>query len=544
LRTLGEKHDYFFKIATQEHEFEQIHQLNYQTFSMEIPQHQRNEQEKLVDPFHDQNTYIICIKENKLIGMIAVRESRPFSLDRKIGVVEESLPITAYRLCEIRLLAVKKEFRNGRVFIGLAQFLAEYCLKKGYDAAVISGTVRELKLYRQMGFQPFASLTGTDEASFQPMYLTKTTFEESLAGRILQPVLSFLPGPVPLTEKVRESLRSSPISHRSYFFKEKMAHARKMLCELVNSQHVQILLGSGTLANDVIAAQLSLEKGTGIILENGEFGRRLVEQASRLGLHFHVLKKEWGHVFTKEEIVANLTDETSWIWAVHSETSTGVLNNLEVLKEISRENQLKLCLDCISSIGAVQLDLEDVFLASGVSGKALRAFTGLSFVFHHHKVSATSNLPKYLDLGIYMEQDSIPFSHSSNLLEPLLVALESVSENTYQKMKETHQYLKHYLTQLGFHLISIEEPSPIIITIELPNTISSSTIGELLFYHGYQLHFESEYLQKRNWIQIACIGDYEKADLEKMIKLLKHVVDYERMNTPDKINLTLYDQMW
>ena len=85
------KHEFFFKIATTPDEFEQIHRLNYQTFSEEIPQHQKNEEQKLVDAFHAENTYIICIKENEVIGMTAIRDNRPFSLDRKIGPVERSL---------------------------------------------------------------------------------------------------------------------------------------------------------------------------------------------------------------------------------------------------------------------------------------------------------------------------------------------------------------------------------------------------------------------------------------------------------------------
>ena len=42
---------------------------------------------------------------------------------------------------------------------------------------------------------------------------------------------------------------------------------------------------------------------------------------------------------------------------------------------------MKLCVDCISSIGAIPIDLKDVYFASGVSGKAMKSFTGLSFVF-------------------------------------------------------------------------------------------------------------------------------------------------------------------
>ena len=80
-----EKHEYFFKIATSADEFEQIHRLNYQTFSEEIPQHQKNAEQKLVDQFNSENTYIICIKDQEVVGMTAIRDNRPFSLDKKEG---------------------------------------------------------------------------------------------------------------------------------------------------------------------------------------------------------------------------------------------------------------------------------------------------------------------------------------------------------------------------------------------------------------------------------------------------------------------------
>ncbi len=77
-----------FKVATEEWEFEQIHELNYQTFVDEIPQHQGNEQGRLKDKFHQENTYVICISENRLLGMIALRDKRPLSLDAKLDELE------------------------------------------------------------------------------------------------------------------------------------------------------------------------------------------------------------------------------------------------------------------------------------------------------------------------------------------------------------------------------------------------------------------------------------------------------------------------
>ena len=72
------------KVATEAWEFEQIHRLNYQTFVEEIPQHPPNPEKKLVDKFHQENTYLICLYRLQVVGMVAVRDRRPFSLDAKL----------------------------------------------------------------------------------------------------------------------------------------------------------------------------------------------------------------------------------------------------------------------------------------------------------------------------------------------------------------------------------------------------------------------------------------------------------------------------
>jgi N-acyl amino acid synthase FeeM len=164
-----------FKIATESWEFEQIHQLNYRTFVEEIPQHHTNSNHQLVDKFHHENTYIICLDRSRVVGMLAVRDRRPFSLDSKLENLDTYLP-PKRRLCEIRLLAVDKKHRNGWVFWGLGKLLTEYCLQKGYDLALISGTPRQHKLYKHLGFVAFGPMVGTSEAPFQPMYLSFESF--------------------------------------------------------------------------------------------------------------------------------------------------------------------------------------------------------------------------------------------------------------------------------------------------------------------------------------------------------------------------------
>src|SRR5512137_3205760 len=140
-----------FKFASEDWEFEQIHRLNYKTFVEEIPQHQASPTHRLVDKFHAENTYLICLSGQKLAGMLAVRGNRPFSLDQKLANLDSYLP-AGRSICEIRLLAIEKKFRGAQVLQGILALLWRYGLQKGYDLAIISGTTRQLKLYLHLGF--------------------------------------------------------------------------------------------------------------------------------------------------------------------------------------------------------------------------------------------------------------------------------------------------------------------------------------------------------------------------------------------------------
>ena len=84
--------DLHYKIADQPIEFEAIHRLNYQTFVREIPQHPSNSERMLVDRFHEENVYAICMDGSDLVGMVAGRSTRPFSLDAKMDNVDSYLP--------------------------------------------------------------------------------------------------------------------------------------------------------------------------------------------------------------------------------------------------------------------------------------------------------------------------------------------------------------------------------------------------------------------------------------------------------------------
>jgi aspartate aminotransferase-like enzyme len=524
-----------FKTATEDWEFEQIHRLNYKTFVEEIPQHQVSASHRLVDKFHAENTYLVCLCGRKLVGMLAVRGNRPFSLDQKLENIDSYLP-AGRKICEIRLLAVEKKFRGAQVLQGILALLWQHGIEKGYDLAIISGTTRQIRLYQHLGFVPFGPGVGSGEAQFQPMYVTLETFESSAReflrsspSRAFQPsAVNFLPGPVAVRREVRRAFEQAPESHRAEAFIKDFHATRKILCELTGAKEVELLLGSGTLANDVVAGQLSLETGRGLILNHGEFGQRLVDHARRFNLAFDVLEAVWGEAFNLSSVHRQLERHPSpaWLWCTHCETSTGILNDLAGLKLLCSEFETRLCVDCISSIGTVPVDLRGVYLASCASGKGLRAYPGISMVFYNHQIEiGAQKLPRYLDLSYYVEQQGIPFTFSSNLLHALHASVRRVPwEKRFEDLRQLSTWLRGKLGELGFELIGAENPtSPAVVTIRLPEELNSVTIGGLMEESGYLLSYNSEYLRRKNWIQICLMGDCGKEKLVSLLNGLKRV---------------------
>ncbi|NLH15482.1 MAG: aminotransferase class V-fold PLP-dependent enzyme [Phycisphaerae bacterium] len=525
--------EYTFKVANEPWEIEQIHRLNYETFAEEIPQHQRNPERILIDKFHNENSYIICRNGTQVVAMLAVRGKRPFSLDNKLPDLDRYLP-PHKGLCEIRLLSVRKDCRRSRIVHGLLESTARFCIEHGFDLAVISGILQQQKLYEHMGFVPFGPVVGADGAKFQPMYLTTQAHAEtSISGydseeqipSVLANIVNLLPGPVEVTPRVKKALAECTISHRSDDFLRVHRQTRKRLCHLANAKHCEFFMGSGTLANDVIAGQLRREPGTGLILSNGEFGERLIRQARRAGAKYETLSLEWGKPFQPEAIEAKLANpDISWIWTVHCETSTGMLNDLAMLKSIARPRNLKLCLDCISSIGTVPVDLDGVYLASAVSGKCLRSYAGVSMVFYDHDLQPGDDcLPAYLDLYAYASNDGVPYTLCSNLVYALHASLEETDQP--QRLAQTQKvtgWLRREFRAMGLDLLIDDiDASPHVITICLDRRYKTVPLCDALKIRGFMLSYKSEYLVSRNWMQICLMSNPTLDRVESLPALLK-----------------------
>lgn len=501
---------YWCKIARTEKEFEAIARLNYQTFVEEIPQHEPDPTGMRVDPFHHENVYVIVLKDQELAGMIAFRATRPFSLDLKLGPVENLLPEDALqgKLCEVRLMAVDKAHRNGRVFYYLARALSDYAYENGYGAAVISGTVREQKLYNQLGFAPFADTVGTGDALFVPMVLTRERFDRSVAARFKQKRYSFYPGPVQNTAAIQQAFLERPISHRSYEFKVLLERVNKRLLQMSGANHVHLMVGTGTLANEAMIAQLSILGEKGLIVTNGAFGERLEKQAKRWGLSYDVNNYEWGASLDLVAIERALaTGAFGWLLLAHGETSTGMLNELDQLVEMGKKYKVKICADCVSSFGTLPFSLDGVYLATGVCGKAIGTMSGIAFVFTDEEIEISESLPTYLDIGL-RSKDAIPFTIPSQLVYSLESALNQYDHGArYDLLHNRMKLVEQEVEEHGIELLAAGHHYPMIFTWKESNY---PYLAEDARMSGFDLHYKSSYLQEKGLLQIACIQpDFE-----------------------------------
>ncbi|OAI40683.1 hypothetical protein AYO40_04540, partial [Planctomycetaceae bacterium SCGC AG-212-D15] len=525
-------------------EFEQIHQLNYRTFVSEIPQHDDPGDGRLVDKFHAKNAYFIVLVEGRVVGMVCGHDQPPFSVaDRLTDPGILTRPGT--RPLEVRLLAIEPDRRNSTVFFGLMWALYNYAMEQGYTHLFISGIEERLPLYRRLGLEPLGPAVGHGKASFVPMVLTVGRLPERVLRTKLQweshmtkvpaaePVC-LLPGPVAISAAVRDAFHQPPVYHRGPEFIERFAQVRRTLGDLVGGRQVALLNGSGTLGNEAVAALLAADKQCreGVMLVNGEFGERLARQALRFGLRPRVLNWPWGRPWDLKEVEGALAalPAGSWVWGVHQESSTGVLNDLPGLVRAARKFGARVCLDCISSLGAVPLDLEGVYLATGASGKSLGAFAGVAMVFADGAALTRVDLervPSYFDIPAALASRGPRYTFPSPTLAALETALEEYAtperaQAKYARYAELGQLARRRLRALGVEPLAADMcASPVVTTFATPGKESSEEFVARCASWGYAIGGQSGYLADRRLVQIATMGAIRREELAGFLDQLE-----------------------
>ena len=262
-----------------------------------------------------------------------------------------------------------------------------------------------------------------------------------------------IPGPTPVPERVLLAMGRHPIGHRSADFQKIVKRTTQQLQWLHQTKgDVLVITGSGTAAMEAGIINVLSKGDTVLCGDNGKFGERWVKLAKAYGLNVQVIQAEWGQPLDPDSFRAALEADTAKaikaVIITHSETSTGVINDLQTIASHVKAHGTALCIaDCVTSLGACNVPMEDwgIDVIGSGSQKGYMMPPGLAFVAMSDRAWEAckhSDLPKfYLDLAKYRKSahaNSNPFTPAINLYFALEAALEMMQAEGLEAIVQRH----------------------------------------------------------------------------------------------------------
>ena len=264
----------------------------------------------------------------------------------------------------------------------------------------------------------------------------------------------FTPGPTPVPPQVGLA-QVSMIHHRSPDFSvllERVLDGLKYVYQTRND--VLLFTSSGTGAMEGAIASCFSPGDKVIAFAGGKFGERLVEISQAFGLKVVAIEFEWGACADpadlKKALAAN--PDTRGVLLTQSETSTGVVNDVEAFGSIVAKTNALFMVDAISGLGAVDLKTDEWGIDLCVSGsqKALMIPPGLAFCAVSEKAwkaAETAKCPSYyFSFKAARKSQSktppeTPYTPAITLVQALDVAIGMIREEGLEAMFARHERL-------------------------------------------------------------------------------------------------------
>lgn len=313
-------------------------------------------------------------------------------------------------------------------------------------------------------------------------------------------LMLMIPGPTPVPEAALLAMAKHPMGHRSKEFDAIFAECTENLKWLHQTKSdVLSLTVSGTGAMEAGIINFLSAGDRVLVGTNGKFGERWAEVAEAYGLNVEIIKAEWGQPLDpenfREKLEADTDKQIKAVIITHSETSTGVLNDLETInRHVKAHGEALIMVDAVTSLGAANVPMDawgiDV-IASG-SQKAYMMPPGLGFVAVSPKAweaYKTAKLPRYyLDLGKYRKEaakNTTPFTPPVNMFFGLQVTLQMMKaeglENVFARHKRLMTTTRAAVTALGLPLFAADDcASPAITSVMPPAAVDAQKVRTLM----------------------------------------------------------------
>ncbi|MFC1860484.1 pyridoxal-phosphate-dependent aminotransferase family protein [Chloroflexota bacterium] len=350
-----------------------------------------------------------------------------------------------------------------------------------------------------------------------------------------------IPGPTPLPSEVLQTMSRQMINHRGPEFGQILVEVTDKLKRLFQTKNdVLLLTGSGTGGLEAAIVN-TLSPGDKVLsVSVGAFGERFTTIAEQFGAKVTPLRSEWGKAADANAVRQALQAEPKIkaVMVTHNETSTGVTNDLASISSVIKEFDRLLLVDAISSLGSINLPIDEWHLDVTVTGsqKGWMAPPGLAMISISPKAwqaHAKAKMPRfYWDFAkakSYLEIKQTPWTPAVTTIFALSVALEMMLKEGLPNIIARHARVakatRDGAKSLGLSLFADENyASNTVTAIAASNGLDTKKMLQIL-REEYQIVLSGGQ-QKLNGkiFRIGHLGWVTEDDIKKVVSALKVVL--------------------
>lgn len=348
------------------------------------------------------------------------------------------------------------------------------------------------------------------------------------------------PGPTQIPPEVLLAAARPIIHHRTAEYSELFARVIEGLKYVFQTKNdVLFFASSGTGAMESAVVNLGSPGDRVLVCSSGKFGERWQQLAETYGLEVELLSYEYGQPVDPADIAAALKADASYkaVFVTHSETSTGVVNDIEAIGNIVKDHAAVLVADAVSGMGSADLQTDAWHVDVVVSGsqKALMLPPGLGFASVSDKAWALveqSTIPRfYWDwlkarTGIRLDQPTTPFTPAVSLTVALDAALALMREEGLEGLFARHRSMgrasREAVKALGLELFSPDDMRCSSVTsVRIPEGVDDGKLRTLMRdKYGVQVA-GGQGTMKGNIFRIGHCGYYNYSDIIVTITALE-----------------------
>ncbi len=347
----------------------------------------------------------------------------------------------------------------------------------------------------------------------------------------------FTPGPTKVPGAVLSAVGKQVLHHRSPEFSEKVRHVQDELGRLLQTHNDTLLFTcSGTGMMEAAVANLLSRGDKAICINNGVFGERWVSICKAFGVDAIDVPIDWGKRIEPEQLekVVSAHPDAKAVFVIHSETSTGALNDIEALAKVLSGHDAIMVVDATSSVGCHEVRMDEWGIDVVIAGtqKALMTPPGLSFVALNGRAWAlvsASDLPTYyFDFTMtwkrLQRKGQTPFTTAVSLVYGLEVALAMMEKEGWDKVYARHAKMgeatRAAVRALGFDILP-EFPVNGVTVVMCPESVDANKIVRVMDdAFGVRIAGGQAHLSGRVF-RIGHMGGIRERDLAMVIGALE-----------------------